>query len=103
MSQRNEYAAIQDSEVYRDTEENIEQFFGISNEQYEHSLDAIVRHKERRIGGLKNILAWRELLLPDYELEFVAETNTPGPYQVFWKVKKGGQMAISKDCNGRRF
>lgn len=53
MSQRNEYAAIQDSEVYRDTEENIEQFFGISNEQYEHSLDAIVRHKERRIGGLK--------------------------------------------------
>ncbi|WP_289485743.1 hypothetical protein [Fictibacillus enclensis] len=33
MSQRNEYAAIQDSEVYRDTEENIEQSFGISNEQ----------------------------------------------------------------------
>ncbi|WP_353051696.1 nucleotide-binding domain-containing protein [Fictibacillus enclensis] len=66
-------------------------------------MDAIVRHKERRIGGLKNILARRELLLPGYELEFVAETNTPGPYQVFWKVKKGGQMAISKDCNGRRF
>ncbi|KSU85413.1 hypothetical protein AS030_07880 [Fictibacillus enclensis] len=89
--------------MYRDTEENIEQFFGISNEQYDHFLDAIVRHKERRIGRLKNILVRRELLLPGYELEFVAETNTLGPYQVFWKVKKGGQMAISKDCNGRWF
>lgn len=97
-TKRNEYTDLQDMQTYRDTEENIEQFFGVSNEQYDLSLDAIVRHKQRRIGGLKNIMARRELIFPGYELEFVAETTVPKPYQVYWKVKNGGPVAISNDC-----
>ena len=90
--------ALEESYSYKETEEYIEQFFGISNIQNQLSLDAIVRHRNKRVGSLSNILSRKELLLPGYELEFVAETNVPQPYQIFWKVKNEGPKAVENDC-----
>lgn len=89
---------LKESYSYKETEEYIEQFFGVSNIQYQLSLDAIVRHRNKSIGWLSNILNRRELLLPGYELEFLAETDVPQPYEVFWKVKNEGPKAIENDC-----
>lgn len=79
---------------YKDTEEYIEDLFPI-NLRYSMVLDC----KVSRIGNsqtfnwLSRMREKKQPLLPNNDLNFIAKTNVPEPYQVYWKVKNQGSVA----------
>ncbi|WP_273853102.1 nucleotide-binding domain-containing protein [Guptibacillus spartinae] len=90
--------SLQESLDYRETEEFITHYFGKSLKNYRLEIDCVVTHRGKRIGLLSSILRRRELLLPGYYLQFfIAHTDVPDPYKVFWKVKNEGEVAKEKD------
>lgn len=82
---------------YKETEEYIEHLFPIDL-QYELRLDCKVTKKNgEKVGMLSNILARHELLIPGYNLDFIADTNTPPPYDIYWKVRNRGDEAKKRN------
>ncbi|MFP7442510.1 nucleotidyltransferase [Bacillus infantis] len=84
---------------YKETEEYVENQFPISPYQYKLLLDCIVTNQTgKRVGMLNSMLSKKEVLIPGYNLEFVATPEVPPPYQVYWKVKNQGPVAKQNDC-----
>ncbi|MCM3567569.1 nucleotide-binding domain-containing protein [Neobacillus mesonae] len=83
---------------YRETEEFIQHLFPVNYEsQYEITIDCRVVRNEKTIGWLQSMMKKREVLLPSCQLYFIAKTNVPAPYNVYWKVKNRGVVAEAND------
>ncbi|WP_234340317.1 nucleotide-binding domain-containing protein [Gorillibacterium timonense] len=94
------YSQLSESEVYydyRETEEYIDTLFPV-NLRYVVNLDCKVKKDERVVGWLSEMRKQHKLLLPGYNLYFEASTDAPRPFQVYWKVKNRGPMALEQDC-----
>lgn len=94
------YNQLSESQVYydfRETEEYIDTLFPV-NLRYVVNLDCKVKKDERVVGWLNEMRRQHKLLLPGYNLNFEAQTTVPKPYQVYWKVKNRGPVALEKDC-----
>jgi len=81
---------------YRETEEFIQNKFPVKT-QYQLDLECKVTKNKKDIGWLQLMLRQRKILLPGYDLEFMAFTNVPSPFKVFWKVKNRGRVAKMED------
>ena len=57
-----------------------------------------MKQKGKYIGMLRSFLKQKQVLLPNYKLRFVAQTNVPEPYDVYWKVKNNGLEAEKRNC-----
>lgn len=82
---------------YKETEEFIQYQFPV-NIQCELKLDCRVLKDQKTIGWLKTMLKQRELLLPGHVLKFIASTNAPSPFEIYWKVKNRGEVAKRENC-----
>jgi regulator of replication initiation timing len=83
---------------YEETEEYIQYLFPISL-KFQLELDCKVTNKSgQTVGWLNTMLRKRELLLPNHNLEFIAQTNTLHPFEVYWKVKNRGEKAEFENC-----
>lgn len=93
------YASLQESEEffeYKETEEFIHNFFPV-NIQYTINLNCEVKQKQRASGWLLTMISKGQHLRVECELNFVASVNIPKPYDVYWKVKNGGELAKKGD------
>ena len=83
---------------YRNTEEFIERMFTVDI-RYNLIIDCKVTQDGWRDQLLSTILRQRDLLRINKKLDFYIEhTNAPEPYDIYWKVKNEGEVAIQKDC-----
>lgn len=84
---------------YRETEEFIQYQIPVNYQsQYEIDLDCKVTNKQgTTVGWLKSMIEKRDVLLPGYNLNFVARTNVPSPFNVYWKVRNRGYKAKKED------
>ncbi|WP_279401406.1 nucleotide-binding domain-containing protein [Piscibacillus salipiscarius] len=82
---------------YKETEEFIYNKFPI-NIQYQLELKCEVLQKNKSTVWLHSLLNQKKLLLPGCYLKFMASTNVPSPYNVYWKVKNRGDVAKREDC-----
>lgn len=80
---------------YRETEEFIEYLFPIDL-QYEVELDCKVTQDGWRVASLHEFLQSGKLK-PNKKLDFTAKTNTPAPYEIYWKVKNKGIVAKKRN------
>lgn len=89
------FRGVEEYYDFNDSEEFIEDLFPISTQpNYSMELDCKVSKKgQPTTRWLSTILSRHEILLPGHELNFVARTNVPQPYQVYWKVINKGQFA----------
>ncbi|MGV2965264.1 nucleotide-binding domain-containing protein [Paenibacillus sp. AGC30] len=89
------FRGVEEYYDFQDSEEFIEDFFPISTQtHYTMELDCKVsKEGQPTTRWLSNILSRHEILLPGHELNFVARTNVPQPYQVYWKVMNKGPFA----------
>jgi len=82
---------------YRDTEEFIEDLFPV-DVRFDLSIDCTVVQDGFRPQWLRSILSSRGLLKPRKNLKFkIVETDTPGWYDVRWKVLNRGAEAERRD------
>lgn len=93
------FSYVPEAVVYfRETEEFIQNKFPLNyNPRYEVSLDCRVVRSNETVGWLRNMMSKREVLYPQSELYFLAKTNVPAPFRVFWKVKNRGDIAKQND------
>lgn len=83
---------------YRETEEFIQYLIPVNYQsRYELELDCRVVRNEKTAGWLQSMIKKREVLLPGCQLYFMAKTNVPAPYNVYWKVKNRGEVAQIND------
>ncbi|MBO2945652.1 nucleotidyltransferase [Paenibacillus sp. F411] len=82
---------------FRETEEYIQTLFPV-NLRYVVNLDCKVKKNDRIIGWLNAMRMQHKPLLPGHNLYFYAETNVPEPFQVYWKIKNRGPVALEQDC-----
>lgn len=74
-------------------EEFIEQYCSEIDLQYDITIKTIVRENGYRDCSIADFLLQRRWLPHNKTLIFVAETNTPWPYKIKWKVKNIGPEA----------
>ncbi|WP_249923605.1 nucleotide-binding domain-containing protein [Paenibacillus odorifer] len=91
------FAAEDELYDFRETEEFVDNIFSIDI-RYQLDLNCKVKNRDSFVGWLDNILSRRDLLLPGYQLYFSGSTNTPAPYNIYWKVKNQGDLAKKNDC-----
>ncbi|WP_370221508.1 cyclic GMP-AMP synthase DncV-like nucleotidyltransferase [Cytobacillus sp.] len=94
------YGTLFESEVYidyKETEEFIHNMMPV-NIQYGLELDCKVARNGNTVGWIQSMSRQRKVLLPGHDLNFVARTDTPSPFQVYWKVKNKGEIAKKEDC-----
>ncbi|AQS60262.1 nucleotide-binding domain-containing protein [Desulforamulus ferrireducens] len=83
---------------YRNTEEFIERKFPVDI-RYNLVIDCKVTQDGWRDQWLSAILKQRGLLRINKKLDFYIDyTDAPEPYDIYWKVKNEGEVAIQKDC-----
>ncbi|MCW1927883.1 nucleotide-binding domain-containing protein, partial [Bhargavaea beijingensis] len=87
---------IEDNLDYRETEEFIEYLFPIEI-KYGVRLDCKVDQNGWRVAYLSDILRKGDKLRTKKKLDFYAETDTPKPYEVYWKVKNKGVIAKKRN------
>ncbi|MFI8626401.1 cyclic GMP-AMP synthase DncV-like nucleotidyltransferase [Bacillus altitudinis] len=91
-----EVAATIPYQVFNETEEFIEHLFAVDI-KYELKLDCEIVREEQKIGVLENYLIEGKRLEPGLSLCFKAVTNVPEPYQVYWKTKNRGSVAVNRN------
>lgn len=94
------FAQMNESQIlynFRETEEHIDTLFPL-NLRYVVNLDCRVKKDDRMVGWLNEMRRQHKILLPGYDLYFEAQTNVPEPFQIYWKVKNRGPLALEKDC-----
>ncbi|MEK4513956.1 cyclic GMP-AMP synthase DncV-like nucleotidyltransferase [Paenibacillus sp. FSL H8-0122] len=94
------YSQLSESQIYydyRETEEYIDTMFPV-NRKYEVTLDSKVKKGDSVVGWLNEMKRQHKPLLPGHTLHFEAKTSVPAPYQVYWKVKNRGSVALEEDC-----
>lgn len=83
---------------YKNTEEFIEQKFPVDI-RYRLILDCRVTQDGWRDQLLSVILRQCSWLRINKKLDFYIDyTDAPEPYDIYWKVKNEGEVAIEKDC-----
>jgi hypothetical protein len=82
---------------YKETEEFIEYMFPIEN-KYQLSIDCKITQNGFRPAFLREFLRKSYWLSINKTLDFYIQTNTPKPYDIYWKVKNKGIIAKQKDC-----
>lgn len=83
---------------YRNTEQFIEDIFPIDI-RYALHLDCKVTQDGWRVFFLLDFLREHGILRHNKHLEFfIARTNAPKPYTIYWKIRNIGKVAESKDC-----
>lgn len=83
----------------RMTEEFPEDVFAAIDIRNNIRIDCQVEQNGFRPASLREILRNHALLMPCKKLTFsVVETDIPGSYSMFWKVRNRGQEAINRDC-----
>ena len=83
---------------YRNTEQFIEDLFPVDI-RYSLDLDCKVSQDGWRDFLLLDFLRGHGILRHNKKLDFfIAKTNAPKPYSIYWKVKNVGTIAESKDC-----
>lgn len=82
---------------YRETEEFIEYMF-LFEKRYQLHIDCQITQDGFRPAYLRDFLRKKYWLSPQKKLEFYIRTDTPQPYDIYWKVKNKGIVANQKDC-----
>lgn len=83
---------------YRDTEQFIYNLFQVDI-QYNLKIDCKITQDGWRDQILSRILKAGGLLRTNKKLDFyIKYTDTPEPYDIYWKIRNIGDMAIKRDC-----
>ena len=83
---------------YRNTEQFIEDIFPVDI-RYSLHLDCKVSQDGWRDFSLIDFLRGHGILRHNKKLDFfIARTNAPKPYSIYWKVRNVGKVAESKNC-----
>lgn len=81
------------------TEEFAEDVFAAIDIRNNIRIECQVEQNGFRPTSLRDMLSNRTFLMPLKKLTFfIAETDIPEPYSLFWKVLNRGQEAIDRDC-----
>lgn len=86
--------------LFRESEEYIDYLFPVNYQAFSRvSLDCkVTNSKGDKIGFLQSMIKKREILLPGYNLNFIANTNIKAPFKVYWKVRNKGDRAIKNNA-----
>ncbi|MCK9454754.1 hypothetical protein [Sulfurimonas sp.] len=82
---------------WRNTEEFIEDMFNVDI-RYDLTIDSEVKSDTVPLTNLLNMLLKKETLSPNYNLIFkIIDNETPGKYDIYWKVLNRGEEAKQRD------
>lgn len=83
---------------YTDNEQFIEDYYPVDI-LYELKINCLIERNGFRPSYLRDVLLKKEWLPHDYTLKFFIEnTDTPGDFEVKWKVKNIGDEAERRNC-----
>lgn len=83
--------------TWTNTEEFIEDMFHIDI-RYDLVIDSEVKSDTVLLTNLLNMLLKKESLYPNYNLIFkIIENETPGKYDIYWKILNRGEEAKKRD------